>query len=540
MLDRKNPTWWKDAVIYEIYPKSFQDTGSDGIGDLRGIIERLDYISDLGADAIWLTPIYASPQRDDGYDISDYDLIDPSIGTTEEFGELVAQAKERGISVVMDLVLSCVSRDHPWFRKALKSRDNPYHDFFIWRDGTPDAPPNDMQAVFGGSAWTYVPELGQYYFGNYSRWQPDLNWENENLRRELYSMIRRWAFRGVTGFCLDAIENISKDLDNGVRENGPRQLEFIRELREYAFTGRPFLTIGEAAHATVDDVRHYADPDGSGLSMVVLPEAALGSPGENKWDAASFDLPAFKQALAKWQQGLSGAGWNALYLDSPNLPRAVSRWGDEGEYRRESAKMLATVMYLLQGTPIIYQGEELGMVNSRLRANELRDLESMNYYIRRVGRRADEDEVLEAIRAVGRDSGRTPMQWTDGPQAGFTIGSPWLPVNPDSERVNVAAEETDADSVLRYYRALLRKRRELPVVRDGSFTLLEPDNDKIFCYVRDSADESILVQANFTAEEQQAPLPEEFREAHVILHNYPEPKGPLRPYETRVLHRTKA
>lgn len=536
MLDKTKPTWWKDAVIYEIYPKSFQDTGSHGVGTLRGISERLDYIADLGVDAIWLTPIYASPQKDNGYDITDYDLIDPRIGTTEDFSELVAGARERDISIIMDLVLSYVSSDHPWFKEALKGRDNRYHDYFIWREGTPDQPPNDMEAVFGGSAWTYVPELGEYYFANFSRWQPDLNWENADLRKDLYSMIRRWTARGVTGFRLDVIENISKDLDNGIRDNGPRQHEFLQELRHEAIPDQAFVTIGETWHAGVEDARRYTNPDGSELSMVFEFEPMNADHGKEKWQLSPFNLVAFKKALAKWQDGLKGSGWNALFLNNHDLPRAVSRWGDEGEYRRPSAKMLATVMYLLQGTPVLYQGEELGMTNSRLRPEQLVDLESINYYFSRVARGADEEETLESIRAMGRDNARTPMQWTDGPQAGFTIGRPWLPVNPNSERVNVAAEEMDPDSVLQYYRALLRTRKSLPVVRDGSFTLLEADNDKTFCYTRDSEDEHLLVQANFTHGEQPEVVPELFRDAKVLLHNYPDPAGPLRPYETRVLH----
>lgn len=536
MLDKTKPTWWKDAVIYEIYPKSFQDTGSHGVGTLRGIMEHLDYIADLGVDAIWLTPIYASPQKDNGYDITDYDLIDPRFGTIEDFGELVANAKQRHISIIMDLVLSYVSSDHPWFREALKSRDNRYHDYFIWRDGEPGEPPNEMEAVFGGSAWTYVPELGQYYFGNFSRWQPDLNWENEDLRSDLYNMIHRWTARGVAGFRLDVIENISKDLDNGIRDNGPRQHEFLQELRERAIPDQAFVTIGETWHAGVEEGRRYTNPDGSELSMIFEFEPMEADHGSEKWELRPFDLVAFKKALARWQEGLDGQGWNALFLNNHDLPRAVSRWGDEGAYRRPSAKMLATVMYLLQGTPVLYQGEELGMTNSRLNPDQLVDLESINYYFSRTARGADEDETLEAIRAMGRDNARTPMQWTDGPQAGFTIGRPWLPVNPNSEHVNVAAEEMDPDSVLQYYRTLFRTRRGLPVVRDGSFTLLEPDNDKTFCYRRDSDSEHLLVQANFTAEEQPEVVPEEFRDAKVILHNYSDPAGPLRPYETRVLY----
>ena len=298
MLDRKNPTWWKDAVIYEIYPKSFQDTGSNGIGDLRGIIQRLDYIADLGVDAIWLTPINVSAQKDHGYDITDYDVIDPGLGTIEEFGELVARAKERGLAVIMDLVLSYVSSDHPWFRGALQSRDNPYHDYFIWRDGSPDSPPDDQQAVYGGSAWTYVPELGQYYYGHYSRWQPDLNWDNEKLRKELYHMIRRWVARGVAGFRLDSIETISKDLDAGVRSNGPHLHEYLRELREQAFPDVSFVTMGETSEADVRAVRQYTNPDGSELSMVFELEPLAYNRGGKKWEEEHFELPAFKKTLA--------------------------------------------------------------------------------------------------------------------------------------------------------------------------------------------------------------------------------------------------
>ena len=347
MLDRTKPNWWKSAVIYQVYPKSFQDTNGDGVGDLPGVIQRLDYLKELGVDGIWLSPIYASPQVDNGYDISDYQAIYPVFGTMEDFEELVKEAKTRGISIILDLVLNHTSDQHRWFLEAKKSRENPYHDYYVWRDGTPDCPPNDMMSGFGGSAWEYVPEVGQYYFHQFAPEQPDLNWDNPKVRRELYDMILFWMDKGVEGFRLDVIDQIAKEPDAKITANGPKLHDYLRELSRETFQKGYYVTVGEAWGADLERARLYSAPDGSELSMVFQFEH-MGldqQPGKEKWDLAPLSLTKLKACMERWQKGLHGCGWNSLFLDNHDLPRIVSRWGNDGEYRAESAKMLATMIH---------------------------------------------------------------------------------------------------------------------------------------------------------------------------------------------------
>lgn len=536
MLDKSKPDWWKSAVFYQIYPKSFQDTNGDGIGDIPGIIKRLDYLEKLGVDGVWLSPVYASPQKDNGYDISDYRAVHPAFGTMADMEELIAQAGRRGITIIMDLVLNHTSDQHFWFQEALKGRDNPYHDYYIWRDGAPDCPPNDLKAVFGGSAWTWVPELGQYYFNCFSPWQPDLNWENPAVRRELYDMIRFWVDKGVGGFRLDVIDNIGKEPDRKITSNGPRLHEYIRELRRSAFREDTLVTVGEAWSAGVDSAKLYANPDGSELSMIFQFEHMCLDSGADKWDPKPLSLTALKRCYDRWQTGLEGAGWNSLFLENHDLPRIVSRWGDDGRYRVESAKMLAVMCHGMQGTPYIYQGEEIGMTNIRLPIEEYDDLEILNAYKEQVARGREAEDMLAAIYARGRDNARTPMQWSDGPYAGFSDVRPWLPVNPNCTEINVQAALADPDSLFWFYRKLIALRKQYPVFREGSFALLCPDDPYVFAYTRDTGKERLLVVCNFTAEERPWSCPEPFRGGEVLLANYPDSSQTLRPYEARMVY----
>ena len=536
MLDRTKRDWWKSAVFYQIYPKSFQDSNGDGIGDLPGILQRLDYLEKLGIDGIWLSPVYASPQRDNGYDISDYQAINPAFGTMGDMEALIAQAERRGMVIIMDLVLNHTSDQHRWFQEARSSRDNPYHDYYIWRDGTPDSPPNDMGAVFGGSAWTYVPELGQYYFHHFSPWQPDLNWENPTVRQALCDMIRFWVDKGVGGFRLDVIDCIGKIPDKRVVENGPHLHAYIRELRQKAFREDTLVTVGEAWSASVETAKQYASPEGSELSMVFQFEHMCLDCGESKWDVKLLPLTELKRCYEHWQTGLQGTGWNSLFLENHDLPRIVSRWGNDGKWRIQSAKMLAAMCHGMQGTPYIYQGEELGMTNIRLPIEEYDDLEIQNAYQEHLAAGHPPEEILAGIYARGRDNARTPMQWSGGNYAGFSNSRPWLPLNPNYLEINAEAALADPDSVFYFYQRLIALRKSYPVFQIGSFTLLEPDDEKCFAYTRDTEEEHLLVVCNFAEEELPGICPEAFQGAEVLLANYPAPTGVLRPYETRILY----
>ncbi|MDY4581240.1 MAG: alpha-glucosidase [Candidatus Faecousia sp.] len=538
ILDKHKRDWWKSAVFYEIYPKSFQDTTGSGTGDLKGILSRLDYLEKLGIDAIWLCPVCASPQVDNGYDISDFRDIDPIYGTMADMEALIAEAGKRGIGILVDLTLNHSSSEHFWFREALKSRDNPYHDYYIWRDGDGSVPPNDMRAAFGGSAWTYVPELGQWYFHQFAVEQPDLNWDNPRLRRELYDMMNFWADKGVAGFRLDVIDQIAKDPDRKITANGPRLHEFFRELSREALSREGLVSVGEAWGADPERARLYSAPDGSELSMVFQFEHICldQQSGGEKWDLAPLSLPRLKECFRRWQQELYGTGWNSLFFNNHDLPRIVSRWGDDGVYRVESAKMLATMLHGMQGTPFIYQGEELGMTNIRLELEQYQDLESLNLFRDRTAQGYDPEDVMRSIRARGRDNARTPMQWTAGENAGFTTGTPWLPVNENHRFLNAEAELADPDSVFHYYRRLIALRKQYDVFRDGRFTLLCPEDPQVFAYTRDTDTAHLLVVCNFSGAEAAFSLPEAFRHAETLIANYPGEPDTLRPWEARILY----
>ncbi len=536
MLDKTVYGWWKSAVFYQIYPKSFLDSDGDGIGDIPGILSRLDYLSKLGVDGVWLSPVFASPQADNGYDISDYREIWPPYGTMEDMDRLIAEAKKRGISVIMDLVLNHTSDEHPWFREALKGRDNPYHDYYVWRDGKPGCPPNDMRACFGGSAWEYVPELHQYYFHQYAVKQPDLNWDNPEVRRELYHMIRFWVDRGVEGFRLDVIDSVAKEPDKKITARGPKLHEYIRELSASAFPEPGLVTVGEAWSADTEEATRWSAPDGSELSMVFQFEHICLDQGGEKWDTVPLSLPRLKRCFERWQRELHGRGWNSLFLDNHDLPRVVSRWGDDGRYRVESAKCLAAMLHGMEGTPYVYQGEEIGMTNAPLGLDEYEDLETVNMIAERRERGYPDGDILASARARSRDNARTPMQWDDSPNAGFTAGTPWFKVNENFREVNVKAAMEDPDSVFYFYQRLIALRKTCPVFRDGEFTLLLPEDEALFVYTRETDAERLLVVCNMSGEEREFDLPAGFESAATLIANYPGAVGVLRPWEARILY----
>lgn len=533
--------WWKRAVIYQIYPRSFMDSNGDGIGDLQGIIQKLDYLKELGIDAIWLSPVYRSPQDDNGYDISDYQDIDPLFGSLADMDELIAEAKKRGIRIVMDLVLNHSSDEHPWFIEAKKGKENPYHDFYVWRDGVEGTPPNDLRASFGGSAWEWVPECGQYYLHQFSVKQPDLNWENPKMRQALYDMIQWWVDRGVGGFRLDVIDHIGKETDNQKMVNGRMLHPYIKEMSKAVFQQKDLVTVGEAWSANTENALLYSNPDGSELSMIFQFEhILLDQQGKSKWDLAPLPFVEFKKVFAKWQDALAGKGWNSLFFENHDLPRSVSRFGDEGRYRVESAKMLATCLHGMQGTPYIYQGQEIGMTNIRLDISGYRDIELLNMYKEREAAGYPKEEIMRSIYAKGRDNARSPMQWSDEANAGFTAGKPWFSVNPNYHEINVKNALADKDSIFYYYQKLIALRKGEPALTDGAYAPLLLDDEAVFAYTRTNEDTQLLILCNFTGQKAACGLPEEWKDSEVLIHNYSDetPAGALRPYEAMMCRRS--
>jgi glucan 1,6-alpha-glucosidase len=531
--------WWKSAVIYQIYPRSFQDTNGDGFGDFQGIIKRLPYLEKLGIDCIWLCPVYRSPQDDNGYDISDYCDVDPMFGTMADMEELIGKAREHGIYIVMDLVLNHSSDEHKWFIEAKKSRENPYHDYYVWRDGKEGVLPNDMKAAFGGSAWEWVPEVEQYYFHQFSVKQPDLNWENPKLRQELWDIINFWIDKGVGGFRLDVIDLVGKVPDEKITSNGPKLHEYIKEMTAHTFVRDNLISVGETWSATPEIAKLYSNPDGSELSMVFQFEHICldQQEGKEKWDLAPLPFHKFKEVWNKWQTELYGCGWNSLFWDNHDLPRIVSRWGDEGQYREESAKMLATLLHGMQGTPYIYQGEELGMTNVKYELEEYRDIELFGMYKERRAQGYTHEELMESIYAKTRDNARTPMQWDTTEQAGFTTGKPWMKVNPNYIEINAAEQVDCEDSIFNYYRKLIQLRKELPVLTDGKFTMLDMDHDQIFAYLRDNGEDKLLVVCNFYGNTVDYAVSEKAEDLELLIGNYTEENmqtDVLRPYEARI------
>ncbi len=531
--------WWQDAVIYQIYPRSFYDSNGDGIGDLQGIIKKLDYLKELGVGAIWLSPVYRSPQDDNGYDISDYQDIDPIFGNLADMDELIAEAKERDIRIVMDLVLNHTSDEHPWFIEAKKGKDNPYHDFYVWREGKEGVLPNDLKSAFCGPAWEWVPELGEYYLHQFSVKQPDLNWENPKVREKIYEMIRWWMEKGVGGFRLDVIDLIGKETDRMVMAEGKMLHPYIQEMSRETFQKGDLVTVGEAWSATPASAMLYSNPDGSELSMVFQFEHMLldQEPGKQKWDLRSLPFVEFKKVLFKWQSSLYQKGWNSLFFSNHDLPRSVSHFGNDGQYRVESAKMLATILHGLQGTPYVYQGEELGMTNVQFGIEDYRDIEILNMYKERVEQGYAEESIMESIYAKGRDNARTPMQWDDGNNAGFTQGSPWLRLNPNYTEINAKQALADPDSVFYYYQKLIRLRKEEPVLTEGKTVPIMEADEKVFAYIRESEEADLLVLGNFTEETAAYQAPDAFRGQETLISNYADEGefGLLRPFEAKMV-----
>jgi len=560
--------WWTSAVVYQIYPRSFQDSDGDGVGDLRGVLRRVDYLAELGVDVVWLSPIYRSPQDDNGYDISDYQDIDPLFGTLDDLDRLLAALHERGIKVVMDMVVNHTSDEHPWFAESRSSRDNPRRDWYWWRParggmdpGTPGAEPTNWGSLFSGPAWEYDEATGEYYLHLFSRKQPDLNWENPAVRQAIYAMMRWWLDRGIDGFRMDVINAISKDVqaDGSLPDgpvlsgpygdptrgsfNGPRVHEFLKEMHHEVFDGRrdALLLVGETPGTTVEDGLLYSDPRRGELDMVFTFEhVSLDQGPGGKFDLKPLDLRDLKATLGRWQAGLLDAGWNALYWDNHDQPRIVSRYGDDGAFRFESATMLATVLHLHRGTPYVYQGEELGMTNAHFTSfDSYRDIESLRYAAqsRELGHLTDE-QILAGLAAVSRDNARTPVQWDDSPSAGFTAGKPWIAVNTNYPVINAEAERAAPASVFHYYRRLIALRHADPVVQLGDFTMLLPEHPHVYAFTRSLDGTRLLVLGNFSGDDQKVDLGRRLDGAsEVVIGNYPGPPEfvagnvTLRPWE---------
>jgi oligo-1,6-glucosidase len=565
--------WWKSAVVYQIYPRSFADSDGDGVGDLRGILSKVDYLAGLGVDVLWLSPVYPSPQDDAGYDISNYQGIEPVFGTLADFDELLAAVHERGIKLLMDLVVNHTSDEHPWFTESRSSKDNPKRDWYWWRParegmaaGDPGAEPTNWTSAFSGPAWELDEATGEYYLHVFSRKQPDLNWENPDVREAVYSMMRWWLDRGVDGFRMDVINFISKNPERpdghlvpgpavvGGSEHylsGPRIHEFLREMHEHVFAGRDgrFLTVGEMPGCTVEEARLYTDPARREVDMVFQFEhVQLDQGAGGKWDIQPLRLRDLKASLNRWQVGLAETGWNSLYSNNHDQPRSVSRFGDDGQYRVQSAKLLATVLHLHRGTPYIYQGDELGMTNYPFSGIEdFRDIESLNYYAEALTTGADPGRAIAALRYMSRDNARTPMQWDDSVNAGFTAGKPWIEINPNHRQINAAAALADANSVLHHFRRVIELRHSEPVVAHGDFLMLLPDDEQIYAFLRRLDDVELLVAANFSDQPVDAtaiPEANSWITSDLLLGNYtPEPADPaeltLRPWEARVYKRTQ-
>ena len=546
--------WWKRSVIYQIYPRSFADSNGDGIGDLNGITDHLDYLKELGIDVIWLSPVYQSPNADNGYDISDYRQIMQDFGTMEDFDRMLAEAHRRGIKIIMDLVVNHTSDQHRWFVESRSGVDSPYRDYYIWKEGRDGQEPNNWGADFGGSAWSLDEKSGMYYLHCFSPQQPDLNWENEQVRNEVYDMMKWWLDKGIDGFRMDVISMISKDqsfpdgpVENGLYGNhkpyvcnGPRVHEFLREMNAKVLSKYDIMTVGEALGATLEDARLYAGEDTHELNMIFhFEHVSLGEKVNGKWTCKRVPLKELRAVLNKWQTGLEGTGWNSLYWDNHDQPRAVSRFGNDSPlYREVSAKMLAICLHMMKGTPYIYQGEEIGMTNPYFdRLEDYRDVESIHAYEELtesglVGR----EEMMQCLKVISRDNARTPMQWNKQRHAGFTEGIPWISVNSNYLSINAEDERKKPDGVFACYQKLIRLRKEMDIVVYGEFRGLMEESDSIYAYERLWKGERLLVVCNFTEEEQACPLLEDAGQAEEIISNYKEHKAcVLQPYEARVL-----
>ncbi|BAB04591.1 alpha,alpha-phosphotrehalase [Halalkalibacterium halodurans] len=553
--------WWRKAVVYQIYPKSFNDTTGNGVGDLEGIIQKLDYLKTLGVDVIWLTPIYASPQKDNGYDISDYYSIHPEYGTMEDFERLLTEVHDRKMKVIMDIVVNHTSTEHEWFKQSAQSKDNPYRDFYIWKDPVYGLEPNNWQSKFGGSAWKFDSKTDQYYLHLFDVSQADLNWENEEVRNRVYEMMDFWFTKGVDGFRLDVINLISKDQafpnDDGsvppgdgrrFYTDGPRAHEFMNEMNRKVFSKYDAMTVGEMSSTTLEHCIQYTRPENKELSMTFnFHHLKVDYPNGEKWAIGDMDFFALKEILSKWQVGMhKGGGWNALFWCNHDQPRVVSRYGNDGKYHEKSAKMLATTIHMMQGTPYIYQGEEFGMTDPKFdRIDQYRDVETLNYYDILKEQGLSEEEVMEIIKRKSRDNSRTPVQWDDSPHAGFTSGTPWIDVASNYRSINAKKALADKQSIFYHYKKLIELRKTYDIVTYGDYELLLPEDPRVFAYVRRYQDETLLVVNHFFAGEVTIQVPEdvtaEKHQVDVLLANYHDPSREfqqlvLRPYESVVYY----
>lgn len=554
-MDRK---WWKESVVYQIYPRSFKDSNGDGIGDLNGITEKLDYLKELGIDVLWLSPVYQSPNDDNGYDISDYRAIMKEFGTMEDYDRMLGEAHKRGIRIVMDLVVNHTSDEHKWFIESRKSKDNPYRDYYIWRPARDGREPNNWGSCFSGSEWEYDAATDMYYLHLFSRKQPDLNWDNPKVRKEVFDMMNWWLDKGVDGFRMDVISLISKDQTfpdgkpgiNGYASfnepaNGPCVHEYLQEMRREVLDGRDTLTVGECSGVTLDEAKKYARSDGKELNMVFQFEHMdVDADGSNKWSDKKMDLRDLKMILSKWQKGLDAIAWNSLFWENHDQPRSVSRFGNDGEYRELSAKMLATCLHMMQGTPYIYQGEELGMTNVPFNdISDFRDLDSINAWHELVGKGVfTKDEMMKYLRYKSRDNARTPFQWDDTENAGFTTGTPWIMVNPNYKEINAKDQLEREDSVFRYYQKLIHLRKEHEIIVYGNYDLLLPEDRELYVYTRTFGNEKLLVVCNFYGNVRTLVLPDGWTKAgsKLLIGNYEdilckEDAITVRPYEAFVL-----
>ncbi|RCW77174.1 glycoside hydrolase family 13 protein [Saliterribacillus persicus] len=551
--------WWKESVVYQIYPRSFRDSNGDGIGDINGIIEKLDYLKYLGIDVIWLSPVYDSPNDDNGYDISNYQAIMDEFGTMEEWETLLAEMHKRDLKLIMDLVVNHTSDEHEWFVEASKSKENKCRNYYFFRPGKNNLEPNNWESVFGGSAWRYQAETDEYFLHLFSKKQPDLNWENPKLRKEIYKMMSWWLDKGIDGFRMDVINFISKDsrLPDGESKkgssyasgakyfmNGPKIHDYLQEMHQEVLKNYDIMTVGEMPGATPEEGVLYTDQERKELDMVFHFEHMDIDAGEDgKWDLKDFSLIELKEILNKWQVALEEKGWNSLYWNNHDQPRVVSRFGDDGEYREKSAKMLATTLHFMKGTPYIYQGEEIGMTNVAFDSiKDYRDIETLNMYNEKKADGWSEDKLMQAIHTKSRDNARTPMQWNESSQAGFTTGDPWISVNSNYKKINAEAAIEDENSIFHYYRKLITLRKTHDIVVDGKFNMLEKDNDALFVYTRELNNQQMLVISNFTSSKQHYSLPAksfEIVNSELLISNTEldvnnEKEIVLSPYETRV------
>nr|WP_281815185.1 alpha-glucosidase [Vallitalea longa] len=552
MLQKKS--WYKESVVYQIYPRSFMDSNGDGIGDIRGIIKKLDYLKNLGVDIIWISPIYESPNEDNGYDISDYQNILSEFGTMEDFDKLLETAHDKGMKIIMDLVVNHTSDEHQWFVESRKSKDNSYRDYYIWKDGKNGKEPNNWGSWFGGSAWQYDENTEMYYLHIFSSKQPDLNWDNNKVRNEVYKMMKWWLDKGIDGFRMDVINLISKDhkfpdgKSNGGLYgdlgpyclNGEHVHEYLKEMNENVLSKYDIMTVGETADVTIEEAKKYSACDRNELDMVFQFEhMALDSGDYGKWSNNRFNLIDLKKVLTKWQKELEEKCWNTLFWSNHDQPRAVSRFGNDKDHREISAKMLGTCLYMMRGTPFIFQGEELGMTNAYFDTlDEYRDLETFNAYEDLTKKHGiDKELMMDYLKHISRDNARTPMQWDDSTNAGFTTGTPWISVNKNYPDINANNQVDDHGSVYNYYRKLFKLRHEHEIIVYGDYKLLEPDNNELYVYTRSLNKNKLLVICNFTQKSLTYEVPEEFRKVNkrILISNYHDDLGEeIRPYEAKV------